>query len=117
MWLGRMVDLGSRMIGLGTITSLGNSNLDSRVDSASRVESKSKNWNSHSSPINGMWLSKVGDSISRFMGTEINVGSEIGPNWVRIPESNRFEDGNWITKLGIEFTFIIKFNLIKMKTC
>ena len=42
------------------------------------VESKSKNWNSHSFPINGMWLSKIGDSISRSIGTGINVGSE---NW------------------------------------
>ena len=52
------------------------STLSLRVSFGARIESKSKNWNSHSFPINGMWLSKIGDSISRSMGMRINVGSE-----------------------------------------
>ena len=33
------------------------------------------NWNSHSFPINRMWLSKIGDSIYRSMDAGINVGA------------------------------------------
>ena len=76
-----MVDVGSRMIGSGTITNSRKLTLGSRVSFGSRVESKSKNWNSYSSPINGMCLSKFGDSISRSIGTGINVGSE---NWFKL---------------------------------
>ena len=75
IWLGGIVDLGSRMIGSGINTNSKKSTLDSR-QFWFKVESKSKNWNSHSFSINGMWLSKFGDSISRSMGTRINVGSE-----------------------------------------
>ena len=76
MWLGGMVDLGSRVIGSGTITNSGKSSVGSRVSYGLRVESKSKNWDSHSLPKNGMWLSKIGDLIFRSMGTGINVSSE-----------------------------------------
>jgi len=52
------------------------SSLSSRVGFGSIIGSKSKNLNSHSFFINGMWLSKMGDSISRSIGTGINIGSE-----------------------------------------
>jgi len=45
-----MVDLGSRMIGSGTITNSKKSILSSRVGFGSRVESKSKNLISHFFP-------------------------------------------------------------------
>ena len=50
------------------------SSLGSKAGFGSRVGSKSKNWVSHSFPINGMWLSKIIDSCSRFIGTG-NVSS------------------------------------------
>ena len=34
-----------------------------------------KEMDSNSFPINGMWLSKIGGSVSRSMDTKINVGS------------------------------------------
>ena len=76
MWLGEMINLASRVISSGTITNSKNSTLGSRVGFGLRVESKFKNWNSHYFPINGMWLSKIGDSIFRSIGTEINIGLE-----------------------------------------
>ena len=77
MWLGGMVDLDSRMTGSGTNTNSRKSTLGSRVSFSSRVESKSQNLNSHSFPINGMWLSKIGDSISRSMCTGKNIGLKL----------------------------------------
>ena len=59
-----------RMIGSGTNTNSKKSTLGLRVSFGSRVESKSKNWDSHSFFINRMWLSKIGDSISKSMGRE-----------------------------------------------
>ena len=76
MRLGGMVDLGSRVIDSGTITNSKKSNVSSRVDIGSIVGSKSKKQNSYSFPINRMWLSKFGISISRSIDTRINVGSE-----------------------------------------
>ena len=84
MWFYRIDDLDS-----GTNTDSGiwlKPSLGSRVSFGSRVESKFKNWNSHSFPINGMWLSKIGDSISRFMGIKINVG--LG-NWFKLGKDIR----------------------------
>ena len=81
MWLGGMVDLSSRVIGSRTTTHSGKSNVGSRVGIGSIVGSKSKKWNSHSFPINGMWPSKIGDSISRSMGMGINFGSV---NWSKL---------------------------------
>ena len=91
MWLGGMVDLDSRVIGSETST-----NSEKRVSFGSRVESKSKNWNSHSSPFNEMWLSKFGDSISKFMGTGINVGSR---NWSKL---SNYTGVNIKSKMKIE---------------
>jgi len=54
------------------------SSLGLRVGFDSIVGSKSKNLSSHLWSINGMWLSKIGGSISKFMGIGINVGSVIG---------------------------------------
>ena len=68
-------------------TNSGKSSLGLRVSFGSRVEFRSKNWNSYSFPIKWIWLSKIGDSISRFMGMGIEFSREIGPNWVRIPNS------------------------------
>jgi len=70
MWLSGIVDIDSRMIGSGTNTDSRKCILGSRVSFGSRVESKSKNWNSHYFAINEMWLSKIGDFISRSMGTK-----------------------------------------------
>ena len=67
-------------------TSSGKSTLGSTVSFGSRVESKSKNRNSHSFSINGMWLSKIGDSISKSMGMGINVGSK---NWSKLDNKIR----------------------------
>ena len=81
MWLGGMVDLGSRMKGSGTNTDLRmwlKSSLGSRVNFYSKVGSKSKNWSSHSWSINRMWVFKIGGSISRYIGVGINVSSRIG---------------------------------------
>ena len=57
--------LGLKNVGSGTNTNSEKSTLGSRVSFGSRVESKSKNLYSHSFSINGMWLSKIADSISR----------------------------------------------------
>jgi len=76
-----MVYLGSRMICLGTNTNSEKSTLGSRVSFGARIESNSKNWNSHSFSIKGMWLSKIGYSISRSMDMRINVGSR---NWSKL---------------------------------
>ena len=81
MWFCGMNDLGSEMKSSGTNTNLGKSTLGSRVGIGSIIGSKSKNWDLHSLPNNGMWLSKIGDSVSRFMGTKINAGSE---NWSKL---------------------------------
>ena len=43
-----------------------------------------------------MWLSKIDDSISRFMGTETNVGSE---NWSKLGKNTRV---NIDSKMGTE---------------
>ena len=78
MWLYRMDDFGSWIIGMGTNIDSGiwfKSSLGSRVSLSLKVESKSRNWDSHSFSINGMWLSKLGGSISRSMGMGINVCS------------------------------------------
>ena len=69
------------MIGLGINTKSRKSTFGLRVSFASRVESKSKNWNSHSFPIKWMWLSKASDSISRSIGKGIDVGSG---NWFKL---------------------------------
>ena len=61
-----MDDLGCGMDETGTNTDSGKclkSSLASRVGFDSRVESKSKNWISHSFLINEMWLSKIGGLI------------------------------------------------------
>jgi len=76
MWLDGMVDLGSKVIGPESNTNSEKSTFGSKVGFGSRVESKSKNWNSHSFLIHGMLLSKFDDSIPISMGIRINVGSE-----------------------------------------
>ena len=43
-----------------------------------------------------MWLSKIGDLISRSMGTEINVGSG---NWSKLGKNTRI---NIDSKMGTE---------------
>ena len=52
----------------------------SGVQIGSGIGSKSRNWNpiSHSFSHNGMWLSKIGDLISRWTGTGSNTDSEKG---------------------------------------
>ena len=78
-----MDDLGSWMIRMGTNTNSViwfKSSLGSRASFDLKVESKSRNWDIHSFPINGMWLSKKGGSISRFVGTRIDVGLEMWSN-------------------------------------
>jgi len=89
-----MDNLGSEMKSSGTNTNSGKSTLGSRVSFASRVESKSKNLISHSFPTNEIWLSKIGDSISRSIGTGINVGSE---NWCKLGKDTRV---NLDSKMG-----------------
>jgi len=64
------------------------SSLVLRVSFDSRVKSKSKSWNSHSLPINRMWLSKIGGSISKSMGTRINVGLKNGSKLDKDTEVN-----------------------------
>jgi len=81
MWLGGMVDLGLRVIGLGTITN------SEKLSLGSRVESKLKNLILHSFPINEVWLSKRGGSILNLRIQESMLAREMGPTWVRIPES------------------------------
>ena len=81
MWLGKIVDLGSRMKGSETNTNsriLLKLSLASRVNFGSKVGPKSKNWNSHYFSINRIWLSKIGGSNSSFMCTGISVGSRNG---------------------------------------
>ena len=73
-----IVDLGLRMKGSWPNTNSEKLSLGLRVSFGSIVGSKSKNLSSHSWSINEMWLSKIGGSISRSMGIEINVGSGIG---------------------------------------
>ena len=81
--LGGIIDLDSRVIGFVTNTNSEKLTLGSRVGFDSRAKSKSNNWTSHSFPFNGMWLFKIGNSISRSMGTEINIGSK---NWSKLGE-------------------------------
>ena len=66
--------LGLRMKGSWTNTNSKKSSSGSRVSFDSIVGSKSKNLNPHSFPINEIWLYKIDDSISRSIGTRINVG-------------------------------------------
>ena len=74
MWFGGMVDLGSRVIGSGTITNSEKLSISSRGGISSIVEFKLNKWNSHSFLNNEMRLSKIGRSVSRFMDTGINFG-------------------------------------------
>ena len=79
MWLDEMNDLASKMKETRTNTDSGiwlKSRLRSRVSFGSRVESKSKNWDSYYFPIIGMWFFKIGGSVLKSMGTGINVGSK-----------------------------------------
>ena len=72
------------MIGSGTNTNPEKSSLGSRVSFDSIVGSKLKNLNPHSFHINEIWIYKIDDSISRSIGTRINVGlgngSKLGKN-------------------------------------
>ena len=86
MWFCGMDGFAYEMKRLGTNTNSGKLTLGSRVGFSSRVESKSKNLISHSFFINETWLSKIGDSISRFIGTGINVG--LG-NWFKLGKDTR----------------------------
>jgi len=81
MWFYGMDNLGSEMKSLGTNTNSRKSTLSLRVSFGLRVESKSKNLISHSFFINEMWLSKIGDSISRSICTGINVSLK---NWSKL---------------------------------
>ena len=68
---------------MGTNTDLGvwlKSSLGSRVSFSLKIESKSRNWDSHFFLINGMWLSKIGGSILRFVGMGIDVGLRMWSN-------------------------------------
>ena len=78
-----MVNLSSRVIGFVTNTNSKKLILGSKVSFDSRVESISNNRNSHSFLINGMRLFKIGDLISKSMGTRINVDSK---NWFKLGE-------------------------------
>ena len=89
--------MGSRVIGSRMWLK---SSLGSRVDFDSRVSSKSKNWNSHYFPINGMWLFKISGSISKSIGTGINVGSKNGSKLGKDTRGNidskiRVESQSW----------------------
>ena len=78
MWSDEMVDLGLRVKGTWANPDSViwfKSSLGSRVRFGSRVRSKSKSKDLHSFPINGMWLSKIDGSYSRFIGMGVNVGS------------------------------------------
>ena len=61
MWLGGMIDLGSGVIGSRINTNSEKLTSGSRVGIGSKIVSKLKNWDPHSLPNNGMWLSKIGD--------------------------------------------------------
>ena len=54
----------------------------------SRVESKSKNWDSHSFSNNGMWISKISGTCSKCIGMGISVGSKIGSKSSKDTEVN-----------------------------
>ena len=74
--------------------------LGSRVGFDSTVGSKSKDWYSYSFSINGIWLFKIGGSISRSMGTWINVGAGIRSKsskdtWVNIDSKFETESQSW----------------------
>jgi len=80
---------------MGSNTNLGiwfKLSLGSRVSFGLKVESKSRNWDSHSSPINGMWLSKIGYSISRFVSTKIDVVSGMWSNLGKDTEDNIYSN-------------------------
>ena len=89
MWFDEMDDLGSGIKGIGTNTDLGiwlKLSIGSRVSFDSRVGSKLTNWNSHS--LSKMWLSSIGGSFSRCIGTGINVGSGMWFKWGKNTEVN-----------------------------
>ena len=76
-----MDNLGFGMKGTGTNIDLGillKSCFSSRVGFGSRVESKLKNWDLCSFPNNRIWLSKIGGSYSKSIGTRISIVSRIG---------------------------------------
>ena len=83
MWLCGMVDLRSRVKCSGTNTDLGiwlKSNLGSRVGFGSKVKSKSQNWNWHSLPMNGMWLSTLTDQFQDLWVHELMLAPKLGQN-------------------------------------
>ena len=63
-----------------------------------------------------MWLSKIGGSILRFMGTKIDAGLGMWSNLGKDTESNIDTNFGIESRKKLEFTFLFKFNFIEMKT-
>ena len=90
-----MVDLGSRVIGLKTITNSGKSTLGSRVNFGSRANSKSNNLISYFFPSMKCDYLKEVIQFQNLWIQESMLPREMGLTWVRIPEST------WIQKLKL----------------